>query len=76
VFFQPAEPFVVEVIRQPEPARDISFDVVLGMFEMAGVLLAAAAVGSLLVGGVLVLITRLRRHGPPDPERSPRRLRI
>lgn len=76
MLLQPTDPFVVEVIQQPEPARDISFDVVLGMFAMAGVLLAVAAVGSLLVGGGLILLKRLRGDRPPDPDRSPRRLRI
>ena len=73
---QPSDPIVVEMLRQPEAARDISFDVVVGMFAMAGVLLGVAAVGSLLVGGALILIKRLRADRPPDPERSPRRLRI
>ena len=35
-------PIVVEVVKQPQPSHDISIDVVLGMFAMAGVLLAAA----------------------------------
>jgi hypothetical protein len=76
MLLQPTDSFVVEVIRQPEPTRDISFDVVLGMFEMAGVLLAVAAVGSLLVGGGLILLKRFRGNRPPDPEQSARRLRI
>ena len=76
MLLQPADSFVVEIIQQPEPARDISFDVVLGMFAMAGVLLAFAAIGSLVVGGVLILLKRVRADRPPDPERSARRLRI
>ncbi len=72
---QPA-PLVVEVLQQPEPTRDISFDVVIGMFAMAGVLLAVAAIGSLVVGGLLILLKRVRGTRPPSPEQSARRLRI
>jgi hypothetical protein len=70
------EPFVVDIIRQPEVTPDISISVVVGMFEMAGVLLAAAAIGSVIAGGVLILIRRVRSHRSPSPEQSARRLRI
>lgn len=73
--FQP-DPFVVEMVRQPEPARDISIDTVVGMFAMAGALLLFAAVGSIAVGGILILLKRVRGHKPPPPEQSARRLRI
>jgi hypothetical protein len=43
VFLFQQEPIVVEVLKQPPPARDISIDVVLGMFQMAAVVLLAAA---------------------------------
>ncbi len=51
---------VVDVLKQPPASRDISIDVVLGMFEMAGVLLLAAAVGGLIVGGIFIAIRRFR----------------
>lgn len=53
-------PIVVEVGKQPAPSRDISIDVVLGMFKLAGAFLLAAAVGSLLVAGVILLYKRRR----------------
>ena len=68
--------FVVDVIQQPEAAPDISISVIVGMFAMAGVLLVAAAVGSLVAGGILILIRRVRSRRPPTPEQSARRLRI
>jgi len=70
------DPLVVEVIRQPQPTRDITYDFLVGMFAMAGVLLLVAAVGSLVVAGVLVLRRRLRQNEPPPPEQSARRLRM
>ena len=33
------QPIVVDVIKQPPPSKDISIDVVVGMFQMAGVVL-------------------------------------
>lgn len=58
--FSQQDPIVVDVVRQPAAARDISLDVVLGMFAMAGVVLLVAALGGLIVGGVVVLIRRAR----------------
>jgi len=51
-------PIIVDVGKQPDPTGDISIDFVVGMFAMAGVLLAVAAVGCLIVAGVVVFIKR------------------
>ena len=59
-------PIVVEVIKQPEPTRDIAIDVILGMFAMAGVFLAAAAIGSVIVAGTIILYRRWRDASDPD----------
>jgi predicted phage tail protein len=48
-------PIVVDLGTQPPPARDISIDTVLGIFALAGAFLAAAAVGSALVAGGMLL---------------------
>jgi hypothetical protein len=53
-------PIIVDVGRQPEPTGDISIDFVIGMFAMAGVLLAVAVVGCLIVAGVVIFIKRRR----------------
>jgi len=75
MFLQQA-PFVVDVLKQPEPARDISIDVVLGMFTMAGVVLLAAAVGGLLAGAIFVGLRRLRDASAPTTDTEHVRLRI
>ena len=51
-------PIIVDVGKQPDPSGDISIDFVVGMFAMAGVLLAVAAVGCLIVAGVVVFVKR------------------
>ena len=53
-------PIIVDVGRRPEPTGDISIDFVIGMFAMAGVLLAVAVVGCLIVAGVVIFIKRRR----------------
>jgi hypothetical protein len=53
-------PIIVDVGRQPDPTGDISIDFVVGMFAMAGVLLAVAAVGCLIVAGLVIFFKRRR----------------
>lgn len=58
VFSLVQNPIIVDVGKQPDPTDDISLNFVVGMFEMAGVLLAVAAVGCLIVAGVVLFIKR------------------
>ena len=51
-------PIIVDVGKQPDPTGDISIEFVVGMFAMAGVLLAVAAVGCLIVAAVVIFIKR------------------
>jgi predicted RND superfamily exporter protein len=51
-------PIIVDVGQQADPTSDISIDFVIGMFAMAGVLLAIAVVGCLIVAGVVIYIKR------------------
>ena len=74
--FLQQEPIVVEVIKQPTPARDISVDVILGMFQMAGVLLLAAAIGGVLVGLAFIGIRRFRDASAPPTDTDHVKLRI
>ena len=60
IFSLVQNPIIVDVGRQPDPTGDISIDFVIGMFAMAGVLLAVAVVGCLIVAGVVILIKRRR----------------
>jgi hypothetical protein len=69
LFFQ-QNPIVVDVTSQPEAARDISLDVIVGMFAMAGVFLLVAALGSGLVAGGMLLYKRWRDASAP-PTQSP-----
>ena len=69
-------PIVVETIRQPEPAQDISIQYVLGMFMMAGVVLLFAGVGGIVVGGLFVLYRKYREGSEPERPGDDLRLRI
>lgn len=70
------QPIVVDVIKQPPPAPDISIDVVLGMFAMAGVVLLAAAVGGLIAGLIFIGVRRFRDATGPPTDTGHVRLRI
>jgi len=70
------EPIVVDVLKQPEAARDISLDVVLGMFAMAGVVLLVAALGGLVAGAIFIAIRRARDRSAKPTETDHIRLRI
>jgi hypothetical protein len=70
-------PVVVDLATQPKADPDISIYTVLGMFAMAGVLLAAAAVGSVLVAGGMLLYKRWRDTSDPSVgQHTHTRLRI
>jgi hypothetical protein len=70
LLFLQQNPIVVDVSAQPAAARDISLDVIVGMFAMAGVFLLVAALGSGLVAGGMVLYKRWRDASAP-PTQSP-----
>jgi hypothetical protein len=75
------DPIVVEVAReaakQPPAAHDISIDYIITMFASAGVFLAIAAAGGILVGAIFIAIRRMQeRSAPPTTDTSHVRLRI
>ena len=70
ILFLQQNPIVVDLAKQPEPSRDISLDVIVGMFAMAGVVLLVAAIGSGLVAGGMLLYKRWRDASAP-PTQSP-----
>ena len=76
MFLLQQQPIVVDVIKQPPPAKDISIDVVLGMFQMAGVVLLAAAVGGLIAGLIFIAIRRIRDASAPESDSEHVKLRI
>ena len=59
-------PIVVEVAKQPPPTHDASIDAVLSIFALAGVFLLAAAVGSVLVAGGIVLYKKWKGEGTSE----------
>ena len=68
--FSLQNPIVVDVIKQPPVAREITMgDVVLGAMGFAGVIMVAALAAGLLVGAVVIFIKRRRDAvaGPTDP---------
>jgi len=70
------EPIVVEVFKQPPAAPDISVEVVLGMFELAGVALLLAALGGIVAGAIFIGIRRFRDASAPTTDTEHVRLRI
>ena len=77
MLFLQQEPIVVEVIKQPQPTRDISIDSIITMFQTAGLFLLAAALGGVIVGAIFIGIRRLRDASTPHTgETEHVRLRI
>jgi hypothetical protein len=74
---QQQAPVVIEIAKQPDPTPDVGIYRILGMFAMAGVLLAAAAIGSALVAGGMLLYRRWKDSSDPDAgQHSHTKLRI
>ncbi|OFW17449.1 MAG: hypothetical protein A3F70_13625 [Acidobacteria bacterium RIFCSPLOWO2_12_FULL_67_14] len=70
-------PIIVDVVKQPQPARDISVEYILTMFATVGVVLLIAAVGGLIAGAIFIGIRRLRDvKAPATNETEHVRLRI
>ena len=60
------KPIVVDLAKRSPESHDISIDVVLGMFAMAGVFLLVALIGSSLVAGGMILYKRWRDSSGPS----------
>lgn len=71
-------PIVVEVLRQPAPAPDISLETAVSWFALAGIFLLVAAVGSLAVGVGMLLYKRWQESALAEGEvpESHTRLRL
>ena len=70
------QPIVVELAKQPEPTRDISIEVILSMFAVAGIFLLVAAIGSAIVAGATILYKRWRDGSTPPSETSHSHIRL
>jgi hypothetical protein len=72
---QQPTPIIVRVVEQPVHETTIS-DVIFGSLGLVGVLLLAAAVMGVVLGGALILYKRLRRRDALDSGDQPDELRV
>jgi hypothetical protein len=72
---QPANPIIVRVVEDPVESTTVA-DVLLGSLGLAGVLILAAAVLGLLLGGVLIGIKLLRARYNLEPVTDLQELRV
>ena len=70
------KPIVVDLSREPLASHDISIDVVLGMFAMAGIFLLVALIGCALVAGGMLLYKRWRDSSAPPPTEPHTHIRL
>jgi hypothetical protein len=66
---------MVRVVEQPVHETTIS-DVIFGSIGLVGVLLLAALLLGLLLGGALILVKRLTARDGLDPQRDAESLRV
>ena len=71
---QPA-PIIVRVVEQPVHETTLS-DVIFGSLGLVGVLLVAAALFGLVLGGGLILFKRMRHRDGIDPDDDATHLRV
>jgi hypothetical protein len=69
------DPIIVRVIEQPVHETSLS-DVILGSLGLVGVLLIAALVFGLLLGGLLIAYKRLRAKDGIDADGDSETLRV
>jgi len=67
-FLLQQQPIVVDLTKQSEPTRDISIEVVLSMFAVAGIFLLAALIGCAIVAGATILYKRWRDGSAPPTD--------
>ena len=72
---QSSQPIIVRVVEQPVHETTIS-DVIVGSLGLVGVMLLAAALMGLILGGGLILVKRLRRKDALDAEDDRSSLRV
>ena len=70
------QPIVVDLAKQPEPTRDISIEVVLSMFAVAGIFLLVAFIGCAVVAGATILYKRWRDGSTPPSETQHSHIRL
>ena len=63
--FLQAPPIVVDVVKQPPATPDLSVTSVLTIFALAGAAVLVAAISSLIVAAVIVVVKRWRERSAP-----------
>jgi hypothetical protein len=63
--FLAQKPIVVDLSTKSEQSRDISIEVVLAMFAVAGIFLLVALIGSAIVAGGMIVYKRWRDASAP-----------
>ena len=74
--FLAQEPIVVDLTAKAEPSRDISIEVVLAMFAVAGIFLLVAVIGCALVAGGMIGYKRWRDASAPPDEAQHTHIRL
>jgi hypothetical protein len=69
------DPIIVRVVEQPVHETSLS-DVILGSLGLVGVLLIAALLFGLVLGGGLICYKRLRAKDGIDPDHDAQALRV
>ena len=70
-----AQPVMVKVVEQPVETTSVA-DVLIGAFGLSGVLILLAITLGALLGGVLILIKKLRARYDLDPVSDSEALKI
>ena len=73
MFLLQQPPIVVEVVKQPPVAREITMgDVVIGAFGLVGVVIVCALIAGAIAGGIFIALKRRRDAdaAPTDPGHS------
>jgi len=70
------KPIVVDLAREQPTSHDISIEVVLGMFAMAGIFLLVALIGCVIVAGGMILYKRWRDSSARPPHEPHTHIRL
>ena len=70
------EPIVVDLSTKSEQSRDISIEVVLAMFAVAGIFLLIALIGSAIVAAAMIVYKRWRDASAPPAETQHTHIRL
>jgi len=70
------KPIVVDLSTKSEESRDISIEVVLSMFAVAGIFLLVALIGCAIVAGGMILYKRRRDASAPPAEAQHTHIRL